>query len=103
MRNVVVGAVLLSACARSAPAPARRPATPRAPAAHAAGTTTVYLVPPTEPLVDATFDRDVFGPHQGPRGVLASPAVHRAATFVLEHLQADAAASRARSRLAPWW
>jgi hypothetical protein len=55
-----------------------------------AGATAVYLMRPTEPFVDATFDRELAGGRPGPREERASIAAHRAATFVLEHLTADA-------------
>lgn len=42
------------------------------------------LLPATERLVDGTFDRDARGPLHG---VHAGRAAHRAAAFVLEHLQ----------------
>lgn len=78
--------VLFAGCARPATPPAA-PAPVAAPALTA-DLPVVHVVPGHEPLVDATFDRDVFGSRRGPER--AGPAAHRAAAFVLEHLRADA-------------
>ena len=83
-------ALLWSACAgsRSASPPAPAPPSPSPSTPRPTGVTTVLLIAAREPLVDATFDREMFGGR--PAAELASPAVHRAVEHVLAHLTGDA-------------